>query len=571
MDSVFFLILRRIRVPLLWLVGVHSIAVLGLTLIPGEMPDGRPWHMDLFHAFYFVSFMATTIGFGEIPYPFSDLQRLWVLFSIYATVVVWIYAIGTLLTLLQDSAFQHTLVERRFTRLIRHLREPFFLICGYGETGRTLVHSLTERDKRVVVIDAQEERAALVRLENLREYVPVLQADARRPAHLLEAGLDHPHCCGVVALTDDNQVNLKVAITSKLLRPDLTVTCRADSHDVEANMASFGTDYIFDPFDIFAVYLATALESPCLHLLHEWLTGDFHETLPQPIYPPRKGLWVVAGYGRFGKAVRRRLKEAELDIVVIEATPDKTGEPGDPYVVGQGTEMDVLEKAGIQRAVGLVAGTDNDATNLAVIMAARSLNPDLFVVARQNQLDNGALFEALHADMVMHHSAIVADRIRVLLTTPLLALFDRLAMYQDDAWACELISRIAALVEDEVPSIWEVTIEEEQAYAPVRAMEQGGNIRLGHLLQDPRDRDRQLPIIPLLMSRNGNREVLPASNIELDYDDRLLLCGTPAARTRMECTLQSLQGLNYVLTGLNQPQGLLWRKLAHWRKRRSVG
>ena len=75
--------------------------------------------MDFFHAFYFVSFMSTTIGFGEIPYEFTDGQRLWVTFSLYASVVVWFYAIGNLLSLVQDRAFRQALIERKFARRIR--------------------------------------------------------------------------------------------------------------------------------------------------------------------------------------------------------------------------------------------------------------------------------------------------------------------------------------------------------------------------------------------------------------------------------------------------------------------
>ena len=97
MENIVFLIFRRMRAPLLMLVLSYSIAVLGLVLIPGKDADGNVWHMDFFHAFYFVSFMASTIGFGEIPFEFTAAQRLWVTFSIFFPVVVWLYSIGTVL------------------------------------------------------------------------------------------------------------------------------------------------------------------------------------------------------------------------------------------------------------------------------------------------------------------------------------------------------------------------------------------------------------------------------------------------------------------------------------------
>ena len=67
-------------------------------------------------------------------------------------------------------------------------------------------------------------------------------------------------------------------------------------------MASFGTDHIIDPFDTFALHLATAIQAPCLSLLQEWLSLGESDLLKDPVYPPRQGLWVVCGYGRFGKA-----------------------------------------------------------------------------------------------------------------------------------------------------------------------------------------------------------------------------------------------------------------------------
>ena len=106
---------------------------------------------------------------------------------------------------------------------------------------------------------------------------------------MLEAGLKHPLCAGVVALTNSNEANLKIAITAKLLHPEVEVICRADSHDIEANMASFGTDHIIDPFDTFALHLATAIQAPCLSLLQEWLSLGQSDLLKEPVYPPRKG------------------------------------------------------------------------------------------------------------------------------------------------------------------------------------------------------------------------------------------------------------------------------------------
>src|ERR671917_460778 len=108
-SATIFLIMRRMRVPLIVLIIIFSVSVLGLTLIPGQDAEGNPWDMGFFDAIYVMSYTATTIGFGEIPYPFTYNQRMWVTISIYLTVVGWAYAIGSLLGLLQDRAFRSEL------------------------------------------------------------------------------------------------------------------------------------------------------------------------------------------------------------------------------------------------------------------------------------------------------------------------------------------------------------------------------------------------------------------------------------------------------------------------------
>src|SRR5690349_24712615 len=130
--------MRRMRAPLLVLITIFAISVLGLSLIPGRDAAGHPTRMGFFDAFYFMSYTATTIGYGEIPQPFTGAQRLWVMATIYLTVIGWAYAIGSLLTLLQDRAFRQAIALRRFSRTVTRLREPFLLLAGYGQTGRIL-------------------------------------------------------------------------------------------------------------------------------------------------------------------------------------------------------------------------------------------------------------------------------------------------------------------------------------------------------------------------------------------------------------------------------------------------
>src|SRR3954451_5624761 len=197
-SATIFLILRRMRTPLIVLIVIFAVSVLGLTLIPGVDAQGRPSRMGFFDAFYVMSYTATTIGFGEIPNAFTYNQRMWVTISIYLTVVGWAYAIGSLLALLQDRAFRQALALQRFRRKVLRLAEPFVLVAGYGRAGELLGHALDGLGRRFVVIDSDSGRIDDLYLDSYHADVPGLVADAGDPGHLAIAGLGHPYCEGVL-------------------------------------------------------------------------------------------------------------------------------------------------------------------------------------------------------------------------------------------------------------------------------------------------------------------------------------------------------------------------------------
>jgi len=559
MHNIAFVLLRRIRSPLIVLICVYAIAILGFTLIPGMDDEGQPWNMGFFHAFYFVSFMGSTIGFGEIPYPFTDGQRMWATVTIYSSVVSWLYAIGSLLAVVQDPAFRTLSRQNTFRRSISRINSPFYLICGYGETSSLLIRALTEAGIRSVVIDADQNRLNTLELEDYPMPVPGLCADVSLPEILILGGLKQKNCIGCIALTDRDPTNLKVALTSKLLNPSIQVIARAETQDAELNIASFGTDEIINPFTTFAGRLALALHSPSMFMLFEWMTAVPHEPLCKPIYPPR-GTWILCGYGRFGKAVHERLRAEGVSATIIEEKPELTEAPKGT-VVGRGTEAPTLLEADICNAVGIVAGTDDDSNNLSIIMTARELNPHLFMVARKNHRANASIFQAAKTDLTMQRGSVIAHKIFALITTPLLAEFLRLAITHNNAWAEKVIERVSTIADNEAPQVWTVNINQEDAPALVAALSDKQRPRLKQLYAHPRKRDETLPLFALLLKRNNDEMLLPDGDTPLKSGDQLLLCGKHGISDQMEWVLKNSKVFHYIRTGEVLAQGLLWRKL----------
>lgn len=555
------------RVPLITLIVSYAIAILGFTFMPGSDGAGKPWSMSLFEAFYVVSYTATTIGFGEIPYTFSTAQRLWMTFTIYLTVIAWFYAIGKIIELVQDSALRQAITLERFARSIRQLREAFYIVCGYGGTGSLLVEALDRKGIRVVALEILQERINELELQDYQSPVPSLCADARMPEVLLQAGIQHPLCKGVVALTDNDHANLAIAVSIKLIKPYLPVLCRAENQETATNMESFGTDHIINPYELFGEHLAMEVHALGTYLLHKWLTGTPGTSLPSPACPPI-GKWVVCGYGRFGKSVVKNLEREHMQTVIIEADPETTG--CRDCIVGSGAEVSTLIKAGVEEAVGIVAGTDNDINNLAIVMTALEIKPDIFVVIRKNKRYNAHLFQHFDADITMQPSDIIAHECLAHLISPLLAQFLTLARGQTNQWATELISNLVATVGETVPETWEVKLTGDLAPAMVNQLGHGKLVSLATLMHDPSNRSEMLPLVPLMLLRNQQPMLLPSLETPLAIDDGILFCGTPAAKTVQPLLLINRKVLSYVIDGLEVPDGFIWRWLSA-RQRKKAG
>jgi voltage-gated potassium channel len=557
-EATIFLILRRMRAPLIVLIVIFSISVLGLTLIPGVDPQGRPWRMGFFDAFYVMSYTATTIGFGEIPYPFTYNQRMWVTISIYLTVIGWAYAIGSLLALLQDRAFRQALALQRFTRKVARLAEPFVLVAGYGRAGELLCHSMDALGRQVVVLDRDAERIDSLDLDTYHADIPGLVGDSRDPGHLGVAGLNHPRCEAVVALSDDDEANLAVVMTAVLLRPEVPVIARATTRGMAERMRAFGSPSVVNPFDVFGDHLRLALHAPASYQLLTWLEAGPGAAVPRRGSPPRTGRWVVCGYGRLGHEITRDLRDEGIDVTVIDPRPGDREE--DDVLVADGSDPQVLAEVGLEDAVGFVAGTDNDTTNLSLVAAARRMNPALFVAARQNKPADSPLFGAMELDALLVPTEVIAQEVYAQLSTPLLWRFLREMPARGDAWAAELIDRLVELCGEHLQAIWKVRLSDREAPA-LDGWLASGQARLGDLLRNPEGREQQLHAVPLLVLRDDEATLAPDGDLVLQPGDELLLAGWPAARRALGTTLVVDSVREYVTTGRRVPSGWLWRKL----------
>lgn len=574
MSNPFYTIIRRLRSPLFFLIMVYAISITGYVLIPGIDDQGLPYQMGFFHAFYFVSFMGTTIGFGEIPYAFTDAQRYWTLVTLYSSVISWLYCIGMLLSVFQDKIFLNQLKKNTFARRINNIREPFYIICGYGDTGALLTKQLSNNGFLAVIVDKKEERIHDLESDDFPVSPLGLCDDASQSEVLELAGLTHPWCEGIITIVNDDTVNLTVAITTHIMNPKLRLIARAETPEAEANILSFGANEVINPFKLFSYRLSLAMKSPSLYGLYDWLTGPADEEIADPptLLP---GKWIICDYGRFGRSLYETLDKDKITVQIIENNREIQGLPAGS-VVGRATEAPSLKKAGIEDAVGIIAGTANDANNLSIILTATELNPNIFRVVRQNRDNNSHLFKAANYEMLMQRGSIIANTIFAFIRTPLLGDFLRIVARFNNDKASELLSRIIGVSDDTGPVLWEFCVSITDSPALLE-MIQTKELLLGDLLMEGEgnlvggkiDPDKRLSALCLFINRDDGNILLPENSRRIRAGDRFLLCGTVNAKNRMTTFLNNSYELENALSSLELPKSLLWRWLAERKQSKS--
>lgn len=133
---------------------------------------------------------------------------------------------------------------------------------------------------------------------------------------------------------------------------------------------------------LFSVITETMVEGG----LRQFLGGKNMEKKVEKL----KDHYIVCGFGRIGKVICDLLHENRRPFVVIENSADqinKLEELGYLALHGEATHDEMLLRAGIKNAKGLIAVVSSDADNVYIILSAKGLNPDLYILARSSGED----------------------------------------------------------------------------------------------------------------------------------------------------------------------------------------
>lgn len=188
----------------------HLLVLVGVTLFHFAL------NLKWLDALYFTITIMTTVGFGDIHLLEAPAWvKLFGILLMISGVAFLVIFFGIITDYLVSQRFEQALGRPR-TTLSNHV-----VVVGLGRVGQQTALRLHELGEPVLAIERNAESDFASRLP---EEIPVLIGDANQPQLMEQAGMERARA--VVAVTDDDMVNLRVAHNAESLNPRVRTVVR---------------------------------------------------------------------------------------------------------------------------------------------------------------------------------------------------------------------------------------------------------------------------------------------------------------------------------------------------------
>jgi voltage-gated potassium channel len=231
------------------------------------------------------------------------------------------------------------------------------------------------------------------------------------------------------------------------------------------------------------------------------ITGAWAERRRRAAIDRLRDHYIICGYGRVGRRVADEFRQAGVPYVVLDFSPtaiEAARERNDHFIEGNGTEDEDLAAAGLGRARGLVAASDDDADNLYISLSARTSRPDLLIVARATDEDAAKKLRLAGADRVVQPYLAAGRAMANLLLKPQVTAF------------LDTVTTAGA------PDLRFEEIEVTPTCAPA-----------GRTIRELNIRGQTGALIVALRKRDGSFDTTPTPDARLEAGDVMIAAGTP--------------------------------------------
>lgn len=293
------------------------------------------------------------------------------------------------------------------------------ILFGIGEYGSNIAGHLRDRGRSVLGVDFDPQAVS----NWTRCGWQALFADAEDPDFTLSLPLERARW--VVSAIRNPQSNLALVRAMRHAGYHGNIAFTARSRDEGRQLLEASPGLLLVPFEDAAAQAVDLIIDTELQIARKTM-DQFIETI--------SGHYIVCGYGRMGQQIVKDFLRQHVPFVVIEDNPEqlpKLREENLPHVEGKASQDDVLLKAGITRANGLIAVTSTDEENVFIVLTARGINPGLDIVARSIREENEDKLRRAGANRVMSPYILGGRRMAAAVIKPEVVDFLDLVMHGD--------------------------------------------------------------------------------------------------------------------------------------------
>ncbi len=209
-----------------------------------------------YDAIYWAVVTITTVGYGDIS-PVTSEGR-------FATILLIMSGLGII-------AFTTSIVTTAMTEKLEQIKEnniltqasklkDFILICGYGKLGRVFADELNYEGENFVIIDSSLEAVGRA---NEKGYL-ALCADASHMEVLKSLNIAK-NAKYVLAVTNEDALNLSIILSVKALNIDLDVIARANIASSRKKLKIAGAKRVLFPYESASEAVLEYFEQPVVY------------------------------------------------------------------------------------------------------------------------------------------------------------------------------------------------------------------------------------------------------------------------------------------------------------------
>lgn len=439
-----FLMSRIVRVAIGFVVPVAVYSMIFVFLMGHE---GQMENADLMTAVYWVVITMTTVGYGEVIF-YSSVGRIFsVLVSVSGIVIFFAVAFPVIVTPWIES-MSRGLPAKAPPKMKDHI-----IICGYNPVVETLTENLKRQDVPFVVVERRYDIARGI----YRKY-PTVWGDPSEKEVLLNANI---RTARLVIANERDELNADIVLTVREIS-GIEVVALAEDVTKARFLSYAGASRIISPKMLLGNFIAQIISPPRsgvfpgafklfggllvefpiypgspligrkvndellkgtgANVVGIWQRGRFVSSPGQEeirsnsvlmavgelgplnklrelvMGAPKRGRLIIIGYGDVGRRIFKVLSEKGIEPVVVDLR--EICDVCSHQVVGDGTSEEVLEKAGVRDAAGILIMLNDDTNVVFSTLLARSLNRGAFILARANHVRSSEKIYRAGADYV---------------------------------------------------------------------------------------------------------------------------------------------------------------------------